>query len=51
MDLCNKVMANCFVNATYNPSRNGTCYWDVLKFKAGFEWENIRRGLDVSNPF
>jgi len=41
MDLCSRVMANCFVNASYNPSlRNGTCPQLVREFIVGFYWEN-----------
>jgi len=41
MDLCNKVMANCFVNATYDPElRNGTCPSSIDEFYVGFSWEN-----------
>ena len=30
LQLCDNVMANCFQNASYDPSRNGTCPWKVL---------------------
>ena len=41
MSLCDRVMANCFANATYNPAlRNGTCPGDVDQFFVGFAWEN-----------
>lgn len=41
MNLCDKVMANCFVNASYNPAkRNGTCTGLVGEFYVGFQWEN-----------
>lgn len=40
MDLCHRVMANCFVNRTYNPSRNGTCPSAYEQFFVGFQWEN-----------
>ena len=30
MQLCEEVMANCFVNASYNPARNGTCPGDIF---------------------
>lgn len=41
LGLCERVMANCFVNATYNPSlRNGTCPGVVDQFFVGFSWEN-----------
>jgi hypothetical protein len=41
MSLCSKVMANCFVNATYDPDlRNGTCPGVIDQFYVGFAWEN-----------
>ena len=40
MALCNKVAANCFVNATYDPNRNGTCPERTKAFYVGFLWEN-----------
>ena len=41
MGLCNKVAANCFLNATYNPElRNGTCSNATDQFFIGFQWEN-----------
>ena len=41
MGLCNKVAANCFLNATYNPElRNGTCPNATDQFFIGFQWEN-----------
>jgi len=41
MPLCNQVLANCFVNATYNPElRNGTCPGSVREFYIGYQWEN-----------
>jgi hypothetical protein len=41
MGLCEKVMANCFINASYDPAqRNGTCPGPVGEFYAGFQWEN-----------
>ena len=51
MSLCNKVIANCFVNASYDPARNGTCAGDVLLFKFGFEVENIKYISNVAYPF
>eukprot|EP00051_Salpingoeca_urceolata_P007101 m.94238 g.94238 ORF g.94238 m.94238 type:complete len:358 (-) comp15115_c3_seq4:277-1350(-) len=51
MGLCRKVMANCFVNATYDPARNGTCPLSTLDFAGGFEWENIAKGFGVPYPF
>jgi hypothetical protein len=39
--LCDEVMANCFVNATYDPAlRNGTCPDFIGQFFVGFSWEN-----------
>lgn len=52
MQLCEEVMANCFVNATYNPERNGTCPLDIFAFHIlGFDRENVLRGGIVSYPF
>ena len=52
MTLCERVMANCFVNSTYSPSRNGTCPGKILLFEvAGFERENLKRGNIVKYPF
>lgn len=52
MELCEEVMANCFVNATYDPSRNGTCPVDIFAFRyLGFDRENILRGNVVRYPF
>lgn len=56
MPLCNEVMANCFVNASYDPSRNGTCPGPVGEFYVGFQWENgcneeNYRGDRVDYPF
>ncbi len=40
-NLCVEVMANCFVNATYDPqARNGTCPGAIDEFFVGFQWEN-----------
>lgn len=49
--LCMEVMANCFVNASYDPSRNGTCPLKVADFKAGFAEQNIKHGGVVRYPF
>lgn len=38
MGLCDQVMANCFVNATYNPARNGTCPEEEGQFYVGYQW-------------
>lgn len=52
LDLCDKVMANCFVNATYDPqARNGTCPDGVGEFYVGFQWENGQRHNDVDFMF
>ena len=52
MALCEEVMANCFVNASYNPARNGTCPGDIFLFHyLGFDRENVLRGGVVSYPF
>ncbi len=52
MGLCEEVMANCFVNASYNPARNGTCPADIFAFHyLGFDRENILRGGVVHYPF
>jgi hypothetical protein len=47
----NEVIANCFVNQSYNPARNGTCSGDVLMFKLGFDYENLRCGQKINNPY
>ena len=52
MALCNEVIANCFKNTTYTPSRNGTCPGDVFSFHIlGFERENLKRKFEVTYPF
>ena len=53
MSLCRKVMANCFVNASYAPQvRNGTCPLKIEDFKVlGFQRENLKRGFIVEYPF
>lgn len=49
---CQRVMANCFVNASYNPARAGSCPIKVALFRyAGFERENLKRGLPLQYPF
>jgi len=41
LQLCKQVMANCFVNASYDPGlRNGTCPDSVGEFYVGYSWEN-----------
>lgn len=45
-------MANCFVNMSFSPSRNGTCPGKIFRFHwLGFERENIKRGNPVAYPF
>ena len=51
MDLCYKVEENCFVNATYDATRNGTCPVDITEFELGFERENLKRKNVVEYPF
>lgn len=51
MDLCYEVEENCFVNATYDASRNGTCPGDISQFELGFERENLKRKNIVVYPF
>ncbi len=52
MGLCERVLANCFVNATYDPARNGTCPGAVAAFRyLGFERENLPRGFPLAYPF
>jgi hypothetical protein len=38
MGLCDQVMANCFLNATFNPERNGTCPDAESQFYVGYQW-------------
>jgi hypothetical protein len=51
MLLCSEVLANCFVNASYDPARNGTCPGDSTLFYLGFERENALREFVVEYPF
>lgn len=52
MDLCDKVQANCFVNATYDPTRNGTCKTKQFEYHyLGFDRENLKRGNPIRYPF
>jgi hypothetical protein len=51
MTLCSEVLANCFVNASYDPARNGTCPGDSLLFYLGFQRENALRSFIVEYPF
>ena len=51
MPLCNRVLANCFMNASYDPSlRNGTCPSKVAAFYVGWEWENLGGGREPNVP-
>ena len=50
--LCERVLANCFENSTYTPSRNGTCPVKAEEFKyLGFDRENLKRKNIVKYPF
>lgn len=50
MPLCDEVMANCFINASYDPSlRNGTCPGSVHEFYVGFQWENGNNNFQWRN--
>ena len=51
MRLCEAVEANCFVNASFDPRRNGTCPASVAEFYLGFERENLLRGFPIAYPF
>ena len=52
LGLCEKVMANCFVNASYDPQRNGTCPGKIWQFHdLGFERENLLRGFPVHDYY
>jgi hypothetical protein len=52
MPLCEQVMANCFINSTYTPSRKGSCPLKVSQFHyLGFDRENIKRHNEVKYPF
>jgi hypothetical protein len=52
MNLCEEVKANCFVNASYDPNRNGTCGLKVTEFHTlGFTRENLKRKDIVKYPF
>ena len=43
MGLCQKVICNCFVNASYDPSRSGHCRVGVKRFHyLGFDRENLK---------
>jgi hypothetical protein len=50
--LCEQVMANCFLNTTYNPKHNGTCKTKIFEFHyLGFLRENLKRRGIVKYPF
>jgi len=52
MDLCARVQENCFVNASYDPTRNGTCTRKQLEFHyLGFDRENLKRFDPIRYPF
>ena len=52
MASCNAVIANCFLNTTYEPAlHNNTCPADVVLFELGFQRENLLRGGVVAYPF
>ena len=52
MGLCEKVMANCFKNSSFTPSRNGTCPGKIALFHyLGFDRENLKRHNVVKYPF
>ena len=52
MNLCAKVLTNCFENKTYDPNRNNTCKIKAFEFKTlGFERENIQRQNIVRYPW
>ena len=52
MDLCEKVMANCFKNTTYTPTRKGSCPGKIALFHyLGFDRENLKRHNIVKYPF
>ena len=47
--LCNRVMANCFVNESYSPpARNGSCSAVVDQFVVGYAFENEGGGRNDS---
>lgn len=51
MHRCEMVIANCFQNSSFTPSRNGTCPPQVGLFNLGFARENIKRLSPLHNPF
>jgi hypothetical protein len=48
MPLCNRVMANCFLNLSYSVTRNGTCSQQIEQFVVGFTFENEGGGRNDS---
>ena len=52
MNLCEEVMANCFENTTYTPSRKGSCPLKISDFHyLGFDRENLKRDFVLKYPF
>lgn len=49
--LCLRVMENCFVNATFDPARKGTCPMSVDEFRGGFARQNAEHGDIIKYPF
>jgi hypothetical protein len=50
-NICEEVMANCFQNRTYNPTRNGTCSSNITMFHLGFDWQNVQHGSKVKDVY
>lgn len=48
MPLCNRVMANCFLNESYNVARNDTCPQSIDQFVVGYTFENEGGGRNDS---
>jgi hypothetical protein len=48
MPLCNRMMANCFVNESYSASRNGTCPDKIMQFVTGYAYEDVGGGRNDS---
>ena len=42
---------NVFVNASYDPRRNGTCGARIGEYYIGYQWENGQRGFALAYPF
>eukprot|EP00730_Choanoeca_flexa_P004507 TRINITY_DN11716_c0_g2_i3.p2 TRINITY_DN11716_c0_g2~~TRINITY_DN11716_c0_g2_i3.p2 ORF type:complete len:238 (+),score=16.11 TRINITY_DN11716_c0_g2_i3:1164-1877(+) len=52
MELCRQIEENCFINQTYDPTRNGTCRGKIEDFHwLGFERENLLRANPLQYPF